>query len=260
MYFNKKDLNKELTYGDYRLNYTPEENYELQYERYLPTNPKEVYIGRTKNSLNKRADNGKGYFHTGLGKVVGIHGMKSLVSKVYAITPSHLSAKVEADRIAELKNLGYTVYNLNDGSTHVEQALRQTQNVYKQWGPDKVIVEVNHNGVCVFDTEVYFKFYADKYLSPAQSSSYSKHGFSVSQGGYIQFRDRNRIGKKTGRKGSRTSVNQTLPELVLGKYYNEVPHTETTYLDGNKRNYLLTNFKYGGKTLAEWVKYFNITF
>ena len=109
------------------------------------------------------------------------------------------------------------------------------------------IVDVNNNGVCIFDKEDYINYYADKYLAPSQSPTYNKHGFSVSQGGYISF---------INEEGKHTTVAHDLPKRILGKHYDEMPRCRTVFLDGDKRNYSKSNVSYNGKTLETWQQIF----
>lgn len=253
MSFEQKDVNQKLFYGDPRLGQNPPIGHTLNYKRYLADEPNTIYVGLTQDSLNGRANNGIGYFNTGLRQAVGINGMKGIVSEVYAITPSDEANKVEHDEILALKAKGYQVYNLNEGSSYIKNSSRKgITNNYREQGLNKAVVDVINNGTCTFDKEVYLNEFIDKYLAPGQSPTYSKHGFHVSQGGYIgyfEFVD--------GKKKHRTVAHE-LPKIILGEHYTKLKPTRTTFIDKDKRNFQVKNVVYGGNTLAYWIEHFNI--
>ena len=104
----------------------------------------------------------------------------------------------------------------------------------------------------IFDKEVYLNEFISKYISPSQSPTYSKHGFHVSQGGYISYFE-----LVNGQKKHRT-VACELPKIILGEHYSKLKSTRTTFIDKDKRNFQVKNVVYGGNTLAYWIEHFNI--
>ena len=91
----------------------------------------------------------------------------------------------------------------------------------------------------------------DLYLHPRNSENYTKHGYGVSQGGYVSFK---------GFDGINTTVQFTIINNILRKALNKriKPH-KYNWQDGNNRNFRLDNMIYKGKSLTEWMSELNIT-
>ena len=233
------------------MNYRPKKGNHLIYRYWCNKYPTKSYIGSTQKSLNERAGKfGYNYQYekeTKFNTLIREVGWENLQVEILAEVESSQAKKIEGEYI-KLYDSVNNGYNSRE-ETEQEQKSKTSntsRNIYII-DEDKIIVQMPHGKNCRFDIDIYNKYFKDKYLAPGNGETYNKHGYEVSQGGYVSLFT-----------PEHTSVQYTLLNIILEPIFNKKikPH-KYIWRDGNNRNFSLDNIIYKDKSLFEWRAEYN---
>lgn len=229
------------------MNYKPKKDYHIIYRYWCDKYPDKSYIGSTNKSLNERAGKvGYNYQYnkeTKFNTLIREVGWDNLYVEILAEVESTQAKKIEGEYI-KLYNSVNNGYNSRE-ETEQEQRkkeIKQTKNIYIT-EEDDVLVQMPYGKNCRFDKVIYDKYFKNLYLAPGNGETYNKHGYEISQGGYVSLF-----------KPEHTSVQYTLLNIILEPIFNRKikPH-RYIWRDSNNRNFKLDNMIYKDKSLAEWL-------